>query len=262
MTFKDHFSERAQAYAQARPTYPPALFTALAALAPGWELAWDVGTGNGQAARGLAEHFERVLATDASAKQLAEAASHPHIVYRQANETASGLRDRSADLVTVAQAAHWFDLPAFYAEALRVLRPGGVLAMWAYGLAMITPPIDDIVERFYRETVGRYWPPERRHIETGYRDLPFPLPDLPFPPLAMEHRWTLGELLGYISTWSAVSGYRKETGADPIPALETELRAAWGDPDRRHLVRWPLVGRIGRTAASGGRVSRQMTSPG
>src|SRR5882672_9881793 len=166
MSFQDHFSKQAATYAKARPTYPPALFTELARLAPGRTLAWDAGTGNGQAAVALAPHFAQVAATEPSAAQLAQAVPHPRVAYHQAAETAPLLGDASVDLVTVAQAAHWFDRPKFYAEVKRVLRPGGVVALWTYGLCVIDPAIDAVVFRFYHGPVGPYWPPERHHPET------------------------------------------------------------------------------------------------
>jgi SAM-dependent methyltransferase len=245
MAFRDLFSERADAYARARPVYPPALFSALAALAPGRDLAWDAGTGNGQAARGLACHFRRVLATDASRSQLAQVIPDSRITYREGREEDSGLPDRSADLITVAQAAHWFALDAFFAEARRVLRQGGVLALWCYGLCRIAPEIDAVIGRFYAETIGPWWSPERRHVETGYRSLPFPLPELTFPECEMVHRWSLTDLIDYISTWSAVAGYRKERGVDPLSPLREELRPLWGRPMEPREVRWQLNGRLG-----------------
>jgi SAM-dependent methyltransferase len=246
VTFRDHFSDRASEYARRRPDYPPALFAALAQLAPGRGLAWDAGTGNGQAARGLAGYFHRVLATDASRSQLAQALAHERVAYVQAAEDGSGLLDGSVDLVTVAQAAHWFDLDRFYAEVARVLRPGGVLALWGYGLCQIAPAIDSIVQSFYEQVVGQWWPPERRHVEERYRLLGFPLPETPFPAVTMVHSWTLTEFLGYVGTWSAVSGYRKGRGEDPVPALGDQLRRVWDDPKKSRDVRWALFGRIGR----------------
>ena len=246
MSFTDQFSDRSPQYARARPDYPAALFSALATLSPGRELAWDAGTGNGQAAVGLARHFTRVLATDPSAAQLAEARAEPRISYRQARDGDSGLAGRSADLITVAQAAHWFDLDAFYQEALRVLRPGGVLALWCYGLCRITPEIDAVIERFYTETIGPWWPPERRHVEAGYHTLSFPLAESAFPQSDMQHRWTLTQLIDYVGTWSAVAANRNQGGTDPLPALTEALRPLWGRPDARRMIRWPLHGRLGR----------------
>src|SRR5262245_43513302 len=166
--FKDHFSRHASLYTRFRPTYPGALFDFLANSSPRRRLAWDCATGGGQAATSLAERFERVVATDASPQQLAEAKPHPRIDYRTATAEASGLQDRSAQLVTVAQAVHWFDLDRFYAEVRRVLAPNGLLAVWCYCHSAISPELDALILHFYRDIVGPYWTSERKLIESGY----------------------------------------------------------------------------------------------
>lgn len=249
MTFQDHFSARAAGYAQARPTYPPELFAYLAALAPGSDLAWDCGTGNGQAALRLAEHFDQVIATDPSAAQLAQAPAHPRIEFRLGLEKESRLPAGSADLVTAAQAAHWFDLQDFYAEATRVLRASGVLAIWCYALLSIEPGLDELMNEFYTVTVGPYWPPERRHTENAYRALPFPFPELPFPAVAMEAQWSLPRLGAYVRTWSSVMRFVAEVGFDPVEPLMSRLAPRWGPPDSEKRIRWPLGGRMGRRPA-------------
>lgn len=243
--FKDHFSDRAVDYARSRPSYPPELFAALAELSPGRASAWDCGTGNGQAACGLAEHFAAVLATDASAAQLAQAIRHPRITYRLAREGASDLPDRTADIVTAAQAVHWFDRPAFYREALRVLRPGGVLAIWCYGLCRVTSEVDAVLDRFYRVTIAPYWPADRAHVDAEYRTFSFPLPELSFPHAVMERSWTMAEFTAFLRTWSAVRNYSTAHARDPVTALEPELERAWGTPECVRRVRWPLAGRLG-----------------
>ena len=247
MTFKDRFSERAAEYARFRPRYPADLFRALADLSPGRQLAWDCGTGNGQAAVGLAAHFDRVAATDPSAEQLAHAEPHPNVEYRRSLERESGLLTGSADLVTAAQALHWFDTDAFYREARRVLRPGGVVAVWCYNLPRTEPAIDRLLDRFSDVTVGPYWDPERQHVREGYRDLPFPFHELPFPACAMERPILLADVAGYLDTWSSVRRYRQKVGRDPVAPFVAELAALWGDPSRPRTLRWPLSGRLGTT---------------
>jgi len=244
MSFKDHFSAQAATYAKARPTYPPALFLELARLAPSKALAWDAGTGNGQAAVALAAQFERVVATEPSAAQLAQAAQHPRVTYHECAETAPMLGDASVDLVTVAQGVHWFDRTKFYAEVKRVLRPGGAIALWTYALCVITPEIDAAVLRFYNGPIGPYWPPERHHPETGYRELDFDFAEQPFPAAAMALEWTLFELTTYLRTWSAVARFINQNGFDPVASLEAELAPLWGEGLRK--VFWPLCGRLGR----------------
>jgi SAM-dependent methyltransferase len=243
VSFQDHFSAQAAAYAVARPKYPASLYAELARLAPGRNLAWDAGTGNGQAAVGLAAHFARVVATEPSEAQLAQASAHPGVEYHRSAETAPMLADGSVDLVTVAQAAHWFDRPVFYAEVRRVLRPGGVVAMWVYELCNVRPDIDALLKYFYRGPIWSSWPPERRHVETGYRDFDFPFHELPFPSVVMQCDWTLGDFVAYLRTWSSVVRFTRENGLDPVIALEAELAPLWGHGVRR--VVWPLSGRIG-----------------
>lgn len=244
--FKDHFSRDSSAYAAWRPRYPAALFEWLASVVPGHALAWDAGTGNGQAAVALAAHFERVVASDPSASQLANAMPHPRVEYREAGESA-GLDAGSADLVTVAQALHWFDRDRFWQEARRVLRPGGVVAVWCYELQRITPEVDQVVGHFYHVTVGEYWTPERRLVEHGYRTVDFPFEELLPPPFAMTAEWSLEQELGYLGTWSAVNRMRDRTGRDPVSELRPALEAAW-PADRLLRVEWPLSVRAGRAA--------------
>lgn len=245
MTFPDHFSDRAAAYARYRPRYPDALFAWLARLTPRHDLAWDAATGNGQAALGLAAHFGAVLATDASAAQLDHARPHPQVTYRLACAEQSGLDDHGADLVTVAQALHWLDLSAFWPEVRRVLRPGGGVAAWCYGPCSIEPAVDTAVGRFYADVVGPYWSPERRLVETRYRTLPFPFEECPAPPFEMTLAMPLDGLGGYLRTWSATRAYMKDRREDPVPALLDRVREFWGPPDRERLARWPIAVRAG-----------------
>ena len=244
--FADHFSGHAGRYAQFRPSYPPEFIAHVAAQAPARDLAWDCGTGNGQAAVLLATHFERVWATDASVEQIAHAAAHPRVTYHAARERASGLSGGSAALVTVAQAYHWFDHAAFGTEVQRVLQPAGVLAVWCYQLLRITPDIDAVLDEFYTRRIGAYWPPERRTVENGYRDLPFPLPEFDAGEWSMHADLTLDAFLGYVGTWSAVAKARAAEARDPVGELRAAITAPWGDPDHTHRVTWPLSVRAGR----------------
>jgi SAM-dependent methyltransferase len=246
VSFKDHFSGHAGDYAQYRPGYPDGLFAHLASLAPTRDLAWDAGTGSGQAAVGLAAYFARVFATDASAQQVERAQPHERVTYAAEPAERTSLADGLVDLVTVAQALHWFDLDRFYNEVRRVLKPRGVLAAWCYGLNRIAADIDPVVAHFYEDIVGPYWPPERRLIEERYATLPFPFEELTAPEMAMTTDWNLDEFLGYLATWSAVQRYRKEMGDDPLPALRARLLPVWGEAAQRRTVSWPVYLRIGR----------------
>jgi hypothetical protein len=243
---RDLFSARAPDYAAFRPTYPDELLDFVAALAPARRLAWDCGAGSGQAAVGLARHFRAVVATDASAAQLRSARRHPRVAYVRGVAEDCPLWPRSVDLVVAAQALHWFDRRAFFAEARRVLVDRGAIAVWAYHLVEIEPRVDAVVRGFYAEVVGPYWRPERRLVETGYGAIEFPFDEVAVPPAAIEREMTLGELAAYVGTWSATQRYREETGGDPIPDLVRDLDAAWGGPALRRRARWPIAVRAGR----------------
>jgi SAM-dependent methyltransferase len=245
-SFKDHFSEVAAAYAAHRPSYPAALVDFLARLAPARRLAWDSGCGSGQLSVLLAGSFERVMATDASAEQIARAASHPHVEYRCAPADASGLPAGVADLATAAQAAHWFDLPAYYAEVRRVARPRAIVALISYGVVTADPAVDAVIRPFYRDVLASYWPPERRHVDDEYRSLPFPFEELDAPAFEIRLEWQLANLVGYVATWSAVWALERAEGQGPFAAFRGALARAWGPATSVRTVRWPLALRVGR----------------
>ncbi len=248
MCFKDHFSRQAAGYAKFRPRYPQKLFDYLRSIAPSRQVAWDCGTGNGQAAVGLASVFDRVIATDASEKQIANAESHEKVDYRVALAENSGIGSETIDLIMVAQALHWFDLDRFYAEARRVLKPGGILAASAYNLLHVEPAIDELVNRYYSEVVGPFWPPERKLVEQ-FADLPFPFHRVDAPRFEMTAQWNLDHLLGYLRTWSSTQRFIAANGNDPLEQIIDDLRAAWGDSHQTRNVTWPLVLRIGIKAS-------------
>ena len=234
-------------YAASRPRYPGALFDWLSTLPRHHRLAWDVGTGNGQAAIGLARHFERVVATDASAAQVAEAEAHPAVTYLVGTAERSDLAGQSADLVTAAQAAHWFDLDAFHAEVLRVLAPGGAVALWSYALPRLDDPVANTELAAFAERVAPWWPPERRLVETGYRTIPFPFEEIRAPAFDVAAEWDLNQLLSYLRTWSAVTRLIAAGGGDPVAEAEARFARVWGPAERIREVRWPSSMRAGRT---------------
>jgi SAM-dependent methyltransferase len=243
--FKDHFSKQAAEYATFRPRSPQELFRYLARLAPGTELAWDCATGNGQAAVALAEVFDRVIATDASENQIANAERHPRVVYRVAPAEKSGIEPGTINVVTIAQALHWFDLERFYAEARRVLKPQGVIAAWAYKLAQVTPSIDAVVNHYYSDVVGAYWPAERALVEK-FEELSFPFPEIAAPPFEMVAEWNAEHLIGYLRTWSATQRFMAANQHDPLEMIDRDLRSKWGSGEQLRRVVWPLTVRIAR----------------
>jgi SAM-dependent methyltransferase len=241
------FGSVAELYAAARPTYPGALFDWLADVAPARDLAWDCGCGNGQAAVGLAKRFTAVVATDASAEQIAAAPPHDRIAYRIAPAQDSGLATHAADLVTVAQALHWFPLEEFYAEVRRVARPGAVVAAWSYHwLTTGDARIDAIVDQLATGTLAGYWPVGREHVDNAYVDLEFPFVRIDPPPLAMTQDWPLDRLLTYLRSWSSVSRYRDQHGVDPVDEVAPALATLWGSRAATRPVRWPLTVLAGR----------------
>lgn len=249
-TFKDHFSGHARNYATARPGYPPALFDWIAGLVGQHALAWDAGCGNGQAALALAERFEAVVASDPSAEQIAQAPAHPRIDYRVEAAEDCSLPASSVDVACVAQALHWFDLPRFFTTLLRVLKPGGVLVAWTYETCRVDPAVDAVFDRLYRDRLGPWWPPERQLVESGYRDIDLPLQPLePLPELSIELDWTLAQFLEYLRSWSASARCLRETGRDAVAEFAPALAAAWGPPETRRCVAWPLAVRAGRRTA-------------
>lgn len=244
--FKDHFSSHAAHYRESRPNYPAELFAHLAALAPGHAVAWDAGCGNGQASVALAAHFTKVRASDPSTAQIENAEAHPRVHYEVAPAERSNLADASADLVTVAQALHWFDVPRFHAEVRRVLRPGGIVAEWCYAECTVAADIDRLCRQLYADTLGSYWPPERAHVESGYAHLEFPFALIVSPAFDMKVSWDLAHYLAYLESWSALQRYRRERGSDPLVKMRDEFVAAWGEPAEIRDVRWQLSLRVGR----------------
>ncbi len=250
LNFEDHFSQQSQLYAKYRPQYPAEIYAYLASLAPGRSLAWDCGTGNGQAALGLAMYFDNVHATDASAEQTSLAYPHEKVAYHVEPAEHVSLADSSVDLVTVAVAIHWFNFDEFYREVKRVLKPNGILAAWTYNSVEISTEIDSLIWHYYSDIVGEYWPERIRYLEQRYETIPFPFEEITPPSFAMEISWNLIQLAGFLDSWSATQRYKSQKGRHPLEEIWQQLLAAWGDERETRLVRWPLHFRIGRNRSS------------
>ncbi len=246
MKFEDNFSAQSRQYAQFRPQYPNALYAYLASIVPERSLVWDCGTGNGQAAVSLAKYFARVYATDASAEQIAHAYPHENVEYHVENAEHVTLPSGSVDLVTVAQAVHWFDFDRFHAEVKRVLKPNGILAVWTYHLPEISLQIDRTLFRYYSEVLAGFWPERIHYLEERYRTLPFPFEEIVPPSFVMEARWDRNRLVGFLDSWSGTQKYRQQKGHHPLEEIWDEVVDDWKNEAEQRSIRWNLYFRIGR----------------
>jgi ubiquinone/menaquinone biosynthesis C-methylase UbiE len=246
MIFKDHFSSHSRAYSEFRPSYPKSLFSYLASLCATHDQAWDCATGSGQAAVSLADFFTRVVATDASAEQIANTTQKKGVSYAVAQAENSGLDANTVDLITVAQALHWFDIDAFAVEAGRVMKKEAVLAVWTYGLLTVHEKFDELLKYFYADILGVFWPFERKMVEGGYADIILPFGEIPSPPMEMSGQWQFTEVIGYLNTWSAVRAYEREHGLNPLELVYDDMLNEWGNPNEVHTITWPLTLRVWR----------------
>lgn len=246
MSFLDYFSAQAAEYARYRPGYPESMFDYFCELAPDRLLAWDCATGNGQAAISLASVFEKVAATDASRQQIDNAFRHPRIEYKVAPAEHSGLDDASVSLITVAQALHWFDLPEFMREARRVLKPGGIIAVWCCNKSLIDEDVTEVIRRYNREILRDFWSDRIELVENGYLTIDFPFQEIPSPEFMGESEWDLHEYTGFLNTWSAAKSYAESHGHSPVDEIFEDLKKAWGPVEQKRKVRWPMQLRVGK----------------
>jgi SAM-dependent methyltransferase len=244
MAFKDHFSRDSISYRDNRPRYDVDLVDILAAPIKGRALAVDVGCGSGQFSTLLAERFDHVIAADGSKSQIAAAGSHPKVDFRVATAETLNLEDESADLITVMQAAHWFDREAFYKVADRALKPGGALALVGYALTRVNEAVDAAIDEFYDGIIGPYWPPERKHMDNAYAEFSFPYSEITPGNYTMRVEWTFEQLYRYLDTWSAVGRATEALGYNPLHGFATTLQAAWGEAETL-TVSWPMFMRYG-----------------
>ncbi|MFD2573258.1 class I SAM-dependent methyltransferase [Spirosoma soli] len=239
----DRFSGHADLYAQYRIDYPADLYQYILSRVSARNTAWDCATGNGQVAVALADFFETVEATDISKTQLARAVQVPNVHYQPSLAEQTPFADHTFDLITVAQAVHWFDVDAFHQEVRRVAKPGAVIAEWGYGLVSVGSDLDPIIVDFYRNWVGPYWDPQRKYIDNAYATLPFPFANAQRNNFEVKREWSLDRFLNYLRTWSAVQQYQHENEEDPVFALKEELASKWGEAER--LLKFPVFMRLG-----------------
>lgn len=227
-----------------RPTYPARLFDFILGLVVKKEFAWDCGTGNGQVAVELAKYFPKVHASDISRQQLEQAPAHPNIVYSIQKAESPAYPDHYFDLITVAQAIHWFDFEEFYKQVNRTIKIGGIFTVIGYGLIETFPKADAIISRFYSEIVGPFWDEERRYLDEKYQTIPFPFEEIESPEFTASFEWSIDQMIGYLRTWSAVKQYRNHTGNDPLDLIYDELNESWNNQTR--TVNFPIYTRVAR----------------
>jgi len=244
---KDHFSDNSNNYNRYRPGYPAELFEYLSSLTTEHQCAWDCATGSGQAAVQQARFFDRVIATDASENQVNHAISGKNIGYVVSYAEQPPFKPESFDLITVAQALHWFDIPTFLNLVKSILKPEGILALWSYNLLSVSPQLDEIIYYLYGEILDDYWPDERKYVEVGYSDIEFPLTEIkPDRTFNMQADWSLSDLIGYLNTWSAVKRYRQANSSEAVDLIIPKLKSVWGNKQNIKTIKWPLNLRIGR----------------
>ncbi|ARU92985.1 class I SAM-dependent methyltransferase [Tatumella citrea] len=244
---RNWFSAGGSDYAQYRPRYPAELAAFLASLAPDRRSALDVGCGNGQLTCLLADYFESVTGTDPSETQIQSAIPHERVVYHCAPAEALPQDDKQYSLITAAQAAHWFQLEQFYREVKRIAAPGAVIALISYGVLQLDEQLNERFLHFYHDEIGPYWPSERRLVDNGYRDICFPFNEITTPSLQISYQWNLQQLLGYISTWSAVTRAREAGNSAILQQFSQDIEELWGDAQQLRAVNWPVIIRAGKT---------------
>jgi len=241
---KDNFSTQAMQYSQYRPYYPSEMIAYIVSFVNSKEVALDVATGNGQVAVELAKYFTTVYCTDISEKQLQNADKGGNIIYKLESAEHTSFGESQFDLITVAQAIHWFDFDAFYKEVYRILKPDGVLAVLGYGLFSANGDADKLLKHFYYDITGPYWDAERKYLDENYTTIPFPFEELETKEFLNEFTWTFEQLTGYLETWSAVQHYIKKKGTNPVDLIRKKLKEIWEKGDMK--VTFPLLLRIGK----------------
>ena len=243
---KDLFSKQAAAYRQYRPEYPQELYDHILKFVKERDSAWDCGTGNGQVAAVLADYFQEVEATDISQSQLKNAIEKENVFYQLCQAEKTHFDDNAFDLVTVAQAIHWFHFEAFYKEVRRVAKPKAVIAAWGYGLFRVNPEVDALVDSFYKNVIGPYWDSERRYIDDDYRSLPFPFREIGDKKNFTIHKqWTRADLEGFLNTWSAVQKYIEVNGGNPVGTFLERLQPVW-PAEASMEVKFPVFLKLGQ----------------
>lgn len=243
---KDNFSKQALLYSRFRPGYPQQVYDFLLQHIPDKQNAWDCGTGNGQVAGKLSQYFDKVFATDISSGQIKNAVKNENIFYSLENAEQTSFADNQFDLITVAQAIHWFDFGEFYKEAARTLKPNGIIAVFGYNLFRINKETDSIIDDFYKNIIGTYWDKERKYVDESYTTIPFPFEEIKSPSFQNEYLWEFEHVIGYLNTWSAVQHFIAKNNENPVDKIITPLKELWGNELKRKVY-FPIFIRVGKS---------------
>jgi len=243
----DNFSGQAETYARYRPSYPDEMYEFIFQHVKERKTAWDCATGSGQVAGKLADSFEKVYATDISSEQMRYAPQKANIEYLQIPAENSGLPDKVFDLITVAQAIHWFNFEEFYKEVRRTAKPGSLLSVIGYGMIRVDENTNPLLDRFYDEMFGTYFSENRVYINDSYQNIPFPFEEIPAPPFQICYRWSLDEMEGYLNSWSAVQKFKEKDGFNPVNEFLPKLQSAasWKADEKREVI-FPIFMRLGK----------------
>ncbi len=233
---KDNFSKQSSLYAKYRPDYPAELFEYIISFVKSRNVAWDCGTGNGQSAVQLSKYFKKIIATDISEKQLQSAEKAENIFYSVQPAEQTNIENNSVDLITVAQAIHWFDFDKFYTEVKRVAAQNAFIAVWCYDLLKINKEVDEVINHYHFNTLEQYWDPERKYVDEVYRNIPFPFKKISTPSFIIEKYWTIEDLEGYLNTWSALQKYIAVNNHNPVPAVIEKIKPYWGNELQQKII--------------------------
>lgn len=241
------FNSQAVDYARYRPLYPEEIFQFLSKLTPAHDVAYDIGTGNGQCAVTLSKFFKKIWASDLSREQIANAIPKENISYFVSQSHESHLSDATVDLITIATALHWFDFDKFYPECKRILKPDGVIAAWSYGWHECeNAEVTKLINTVGKEILKDYWSPQPKLIWNEYKTIPFPFEEIHAPRFTQTLSWNLEELVGYLTTWSATQKYINDRKSHPVEIVYSELLDVWGDSKTKFQFTCPLYMRVGR----------------
>ena len=240
---KDNFSHQSANYANYRPQYPKVIFDEIKRHLKYHRNAWDCATGNGQVARELSTFFDRVEATDISENQLKEAPKLSNISYSIQQAEKVSFPDNSFDLITVAQAIHWFNFDRFYEEVKRTLKGDGIFVVLGYGLFRSNAETNKVIDHFYNDIIGSYWDEERKYLDKEYSNIPFPFQEIKTPKVNFKEEWEFERLIGYLKTWSAVKHFSDKNGFNPVDDIYRPLKESFGD---KNIIEFPIIFKIGK----------------